>query len=164
MKLVRAVGPAGHGAAWLRFSYAAALLVSMWLLAGCASVPAALSRSPEPRVFEALGGADGIERIVDGLLIAISEDPRISHHFAETNVLRLREKLIEQICAESGGPCVYTGDSMQASHAGHGFTDADFNALVECLQQSMRAQGVPFPNQNRLLERLAPMRADITYR
>jgi hemoglobin len=145
-------------------SFAAALFAACAVLAGCVSVSNVAQPAPDPRVFQALGGESGIERIVDGLLIAISEDPRISHHFADTNILRLREKLIEQICAESGGPCVYTGDSMQASHAGHGFTDADFNALVECLQRSMHAQSVPFAAQNRLLQRLAPMRRDITYR
>ncbi len=145
-----------------RTSCAAALFGARMLLAGCAA--GATSRTPDPRVFDALGGALGIERIVDDLLISISEDPRISHHFADTNVSRLRGKLIEQFCSQSGGPCIYTADSMQASHAGHGFADADFNALVECLQQSMCAQKVPSAAQNRLLERLAPMRADITYR
>lgn len=114
-------------------------------------------------LFEALGREPGIERIVDGLLLNILDDRRIAHHFADSNILHLREKLIEQICAESGGPCVYTGANMQESHAGRGFTDADFNALVESLQAAMRAEGVAFEAQNRLLARLAPMRRDIVY-
>lgn len=116
-----------------------------------------------PGLFEALGGEPGIERIVDGLLLNILDDGRIATHFADSNILHLREKLIEQLCAEAGGPCVYTGASMRDSHAGRGFTDADFNALVECLQAAMRAEGVSFEAQNRLLARLAPMRRDITY-
>ena len=41
------------------------------------------------------------------------------------------------------------------------FTKGDFNALVEVLQQSMEARGIPFGAQNRLLARLAPMHREI---
>lgn len=132
------------------------------LLSGCTS--GSRPALQDDALFAELGGLQGVTAIVDGLLFAISEDPRIAHHFAESNILRLREKLIEQLCAEAGGPCAYTGDSMQQSHAGRGYTQADFNALVECLQQAMREQGVPFAAQNRLLARLAPMQRDILYR
>jgi hemoglobin len=37
----------------------------------------------------------------------------------------------------------------------------DFNALVEVLQQSMAARGIPFEAQNRMLARLAPMHREI---
>jgi hemoglobin len=36
-----------------------------------------------------------------------------------------------------------------------------FNALVEVLQVSMDAQGIPFAQQNRLLALLAPMHRDV---
>lgn len=144
--------PAAKAVAWL-------LVIA---LSGCASGSRPAGQGDA--LFAELGGLQGVTAIVDGLLFAISEDPRIAHHFAESNILRLREKLIEQLCAEAGGPCVYTGDSMQQSHAGRGYTQADFNALVECLQQSMQEQGVPFTAQNRLLARLAPMQRDILYR
>ncbi len=139
----------------------AALLLSFGL---CACTGAGGSRAAGDPLFGELGGLPGVTAVVDGLLFAISEDRRIAHHFAESNILRLREKLIEQICMESGGPCTYTGDSMQQSHAGRGFTQADFNALVECLQVAMREQGVSFRAQNQLLARLAPMQRDILYR
>jgi len=38
---------------------------------------------------------------------------------------------------------------------------ADFNALVELLQVTMDARGVPVRAQNRLLALLAPMHRDI---
>lgn len=139
----------------------AALVLLALILSACA--PGVRTQPPDA-LFETLGGHAGIERIVDGLLLELVEDPRIGHHFADANILRLREKLIEQLCFESGGPCIYTGDSMQASHAGKGYRDADFNALVECLQASMRAEQVPFEAQNRLLARLAPMRDEIVER
>ena len=80
--------------------------------------------------------------------------------FAEV-AASLRDKLIEQFCVEAGGPCVYTGDSMQESHKGLTLTPSDFNALVEDLQAAMTVEGVPIPTQNRLLARLAPMRSQV---
>lgn len=112
-------------------------------------------------LYRALGAEPGIVRIVEGMLLGSARDPRIARHFLDIDIERLREKLIEQLCFESGGPCVYTGDSMEESHKGLRLTPSDFNALVEHLQDAMEAEGVPTPAQNRLLARLAPMRGQV---
>lgn len=134
-----------------------AVLVLLLLLAGCARVPVV----PDQQFHAELGGLPAIERFVEDLLFRIADDPRIAHHFVDIDVLRLHEKLVEQICFESGGPCTYTGDPMKIVHAGLGITEADFNVLVEHLVDAMQAEGVPRTAQNRLLRRLAPMRADV---
>jgi hemoglobin len=130
-------------------------LLALAVLAGCAT------RAAAPSTYDQLGGAAGVEAIVDGLLETIVDDDRINAQFANTDILRLRSKLIEQICAESDGPCTYTGLTMQESHAGRHIDDAQFNALVEDLIAAMTARGVPVAAQNRLLRRLAPMHGDI---
>lgn len=131
------------------------------LMAGCASAP---KPAADDSLFLAMGGQAGINRVVEGLLYRIADDERIVHHFAETDILRLQEKLQEQICVETGGPCEYTGDSMVDVHAGFDITEGDFNALVEDLLAAMEDEGLSVPVQNRLLQRLAPMRAEIIYR
>ncbi|MEL0169145.1 MAG: group 1 truncated hemoglobin [Pseudomonadaceae bacterium] len=115
-------------------------------------------------LYQSLGGQAGINRVVEGLLYRIADDERIAHHFADTDIVRLQEKLQEQFCVEAGGPCEYTGDSMAEVHAGFELTEADFNALVEDLIAAMDAENLPVTVQNRLLQRLAPMRSDIIYR
>ena len=123
-------------------------------LAACAS-------QPTTTTYDQLGGATGIEGIVDDLLEKIVEDERINFQFAETDIVRFRSMLIEQLCAESGGPCTYSGLSMQESHAGRNIDNAQFNALVEDLVDVMTARKIPVGAQNRLLKRLAPMHGDI---
>lgn len=120
--------------------------------------------APDPATYAQLGGAPGIEAIVDDLLLAILEDDRINLQFADADIIRLREKLIEQLCTESGGPCTYTGLTMHESHAGRGIDQAQFNALVENLIDVMTKRSVPVGAQNRLLKRLAPMYRDIVER
>ena len=124
----------------------------------------ACSGTPKRPLYQELGGEAGVTLIVEDLLFRVLDNPRISHLFADSDMLRLREKLIEQICAESDGPCTYSGDDMQTAHAGRNITDADFNALVEDLLEVMQARGVPVAAQNRLIKRLAPMHGDIVYR
>ncbi|KJU76760.1 globin [Ectopseudomonas oleovorans] len=133
-----------------------AMLCLPLLLAACAQ------QAPrDDGLYRALGAEPGIVRIVEGMLLGSARDPRIARHFLDIDIERLREKLIEQLCFESGGPCVYTGDSMEESHKGLRLTPSDFNALVEHLQDAMDAEGVPTPAQNRLLARLAPMRGQV---
>jgi len=133
------------------------LLVTLLLaLSACAQQP-----PRDDSLYRALGGQAGIEAVVEGMLLKIAGDVRIVHHFEDVDIQRLRDKLVEQLCMEAGGPCSYTGDSMEESHTGMRLTPGDFNALVENLQAAMTEQGIAIPAQNRLLARLAPMRGQI---
>lgn len=128
----------------------------------CLLLGACAGQTPEDDgLYRQLGGERGVTRIVEGMLLRIAADARIVEHFQDVDIQRLRDKLIEQFCAEAGGPCVYTGDSMQESHKGLALTPSDFNALVEDLQAAMTEEGVSIPAQNRLLARLAPMRGQV---
>lgn len=126
------------------------------LLCACAQQP-----PRDDGLYQQLGGEPGISRIVEGMLLRVATDSRIVAHFRDVDIQRVRDKLIEKFCAEAGGPCTYTGDSMEESHKGLAVTPADFSALVENLQASMTAEGVPITTQNRLLSRLAPMRGQV---
>ena len=132
------------------------LLVAVLTLAACTQ-PSVKDDS----LYRELGEQAGITRIVESMLLNIAADARIVRHFENIDIERLRDKLVEKICEESGGPCTYSGDSMEESHKGQNLTPSDFNALVENLQDAMTAQGVAIPAQNRLLARLAPMRAQV---
>ncbi|WP_071872169.1 group I truncated hemoglobin [Atopomonas hussainii] len=127
------------------------------LLVGCAT-PASDS------LYQQLGGQTGITRIVEDMLLRAAADARIKQHFVEVDIVRVRDKLVEQLCELSGGPCTYSGDSMEESHTGLHISRSDFNALVELLQAAMDQQGVSVRAQNQLLAHLAPMRGEIIER
>jgi hemoglobin len=141
------------------------LLTLLFGLTACAAPeqPAPGARAGSDSLYQQLGELQGITRIVEEMLINIAEDPRIVHYFAETDFDRLNQKLIEQLCVESGGPCTYSSDSVGGS-AGMGVAESDFNALVENLLLAMDAHGIPSTTQSRLVARLAPMRADVSVR
>lgn len=132
------------------------IIVLLLALSACAQQP-----PRDDSLYRALGEQPGIEAVVEGMLLKIAADPRIVHHYEDVDIQRVRDKLVEQFCMEAGGPCTYSGDSMEESHTGLNLTPSDFNALVENLQAAMTEQGIAIPAQNRLLARLAPMRGQI---
>ena len=109
----------------------------------------------------AFGGKPGLARLMADFVPRLRADARIGHFFEETKLSELQAQLTDQLCAVSGGPCQYEGANMKDAHAESKVRKADFNALVEVLQQAMDAQGIAFTTQNRMLARLAPMHRDI---
>lgn len=112
-------------------------------------------------LFRALGGAQGVEKIVNDFVPLVLADKRINADFNDTNLKRFAKLLSEQICMLSGGPCEYSGDNMKLVHQGMRITNAKFNALVEQLQIAMDKNKVSPAAQNKLLAILAPMQRDI---
>lgn len=128
------------------------------LLALCGSAHA------DDSLYRALGAKEGIRALMDDFVPRLQADARIGHFFQGTNARHLASQLADQICQVSGGPCEYQGPDMKTTHEAMEVRRADFNALVEQLQAAMRARGIPFADQNRLLARLAPMHRDIVTR
>jgi hemoglobin len=112
-------------------------------------------------LYADMGGKAGIDRMVDEVEKVYLADPRIKDIFSESNMERLNAKLKEDFCMVAGGPCIYTGHSMEATHKGLHLTNANFNALVEDLQTAMDTCGIAFATQNRFLARLAPMQHQV---
>ncbi len=105
-----------------------------------------------------------IEAIADQLIQNIGHDKTIFPYFAKANVTHFRNGFIQHLCDVTNGPCNYSGDTMQAIHTGMNINESDFNHLVELLIDAMTQSKVPHRTQNKLLARLAPMRAQIIER
>lgn len=138
---------------WFPLKLAVLTLLSSSLLA-CAN-------SGSKTLYEEMGGLDTIEQLADQFIIEIAYDERVFPRFADSNVERFREKIIEHFCWIAGGPCEYTGDSMIQVHAGMDINSAEFNAVVEDLIAAMDKTGIALSAQNQLLERLATLRPEI---
>jgi len=115
----------------------------------------------EDTLFADMGGQAGIDRIVDASVDNYLADDRIKAIFDESNIDRLRAEFKVQFCQVAGGPCSYKGHDMIMAHKGLHLTNANFNAVVEDLQDAMDKTGLPFATQNRFLARLAPMQHQV---
>lgn len=150
------------------------LMLTVAAMAACETKPAeqadaaatAAADSAAQSLFDRLGGMTAIAGVVDAFVANVAADTRINGRFArvagDTAAMRqFKQKLVDQVCAGSGGPCTYTGLDMATAHRGMGLTDADFDALVEDLVRALDGAGVPQKEKDDLLAILGPMRADI---
>lgn len=136
---------------------AASTLLALPAHAQTAATPVASSSA----LYETFGAKPGLVKLMDTFMVGLLADPRTGPHFKPANQQRIKEQLVDQFCVVMGGPCVYKGADMKSSHEAMDITKGDFNALVEVLQRSMDAQGIPFGAQNQLLAKLAPMHRDV---
>lgn len=132
------------------------LAASGLLMAGASFAQTA----PNDQLYKAFGEKAGLVSLMDDFMVRLLADPRTGPHFKPSNQQRVKEQLVDQLCSLSGGPCVYKGADMKSAHANLDIKKSDFNALVEVLQQSMDAKGIPFRTQNQMLALLAPMHRD----
>lgn len=137
---------------------ALALAVSSFVNAGAAL---AQSAPENDQLYQAFGEKAGLVTLMDDFMVRLLADPRTGPHFAPANQQRVKEQLVDQFCALSGGPCQYKGADMKTSHAELDIKKSDFHALVEVLQLAMDARDIPFRRQNEMLALLAPMSRDI---
>ncbi|HYS54835.1 MAG TPA: group 1 truncated hemoglobin [Thermoanaerobaculia bacterium] len=115
-------------------------------------------------LYDRIGGTPVLSAIVDSFIARFADDTRVAPTFAKTDIPKFRKLILEQFCNITGGGCKYTGRDMKTTHEGLHLTEAQFNALVEDLQDAMATQRVPIELQNELIAKLAPMRADIIHR
>ena len=140
--------------------------VKTWIAAlalcgvGFATLPAS-AQSRNDALYRQLGEQPGLVRLMDDFMQRLLADARMQPFFKDVNQEQLKAQLVLQFCEVSGGPCKREGPDMKRVHDGFDINRGHFNALVEVLQQSMDAQGIPFAVQNKLLGQLAPMHRDI---
>jgi hemoglobin len=149
------------------------VLAAAAFVAACESKPApqadtaAAATAVAPKTLhERLGGTASIAAVVDAFVANVAADARINKRFArvagDTSAMRqFKQKLVDQVCAGTGGPCTYAGRDMKTTHQGMGITDGDFDALVEDLVKALDGAGVPKAEKDELLAVLGPMRADM---
>jgi hemoglobin len=133
----------------------ASLLLLLFLGMGAANA------GTPARLYDRLGGADGVAAIAATLIDRVAADPTLGRSFRDSKLDRIKRLLAEQICELSGGPCRYSGDSMKEVHAGHHISEADFYGMVADLREILRERHVSQGATNELLRLLAPMKRDV---
>jgi len=143
-------------------SLARPLALAAALLAGAgAFAQTAPQRTGDDSLYQTLGGQGGLTTLMDRFMERLLADARMRPFFKDADQQHVKEQLVLQLCEVSGGPCRRDGPDMKKAHDGMDVTRGDFNALVEVLQDTMDAHGIPFVAQNRLLAKLAPMHRQI---
>lgn len=131
------------------------------------SVSAAPAASQGPSLYKRLGGYDAIAAVTDDFIGRLLTDARFTKFFtgaSNDSKARIRQHIVDQLCMATGGPCLYTGRSMKAAHAGLGITEDDWNAAVGDLVATLNKFKVPEKEQGELAAILATVKGDIVER
>jgi hemoglobin len=118
-------------------------------------------RTVEHSLYERLGGVDAITAVARAFEDRAAKDGRINQKFSRTNLDRLTKEFVDQLCQDTGGACTYTGLSMREAHTNMGVTSGEWDAFMEDLVATLDGFHVGKAEQDELLNRLRPMRAEI---
>jgi hemoglobin len=139
-------------------------LVSMAVILFIASACATKSQAQERSLYQRLGGYDAIAAVTDDFLARLTTEPQLTRFFTGLGVdsqKRLRQHLVNQLCEMSGGPCIYTGRSMKATHAGLGITGRDWEAGVKQLIATLDKFRVPDKEKQEVLAAVSSLKPEI---
>ncbi|HEX4421576.1 MAG TPA: hypothetical protein VH165_26855 [Kofleriaceae bacterium] len=112
-------------------------------------------------LYDRLGGKPAIVAVIGEFLDRVGADARIKYRFLNTDMAKLNTLLVEFVCMATGGPCKYTGQDMETSHAGMELVDDEFTALVEDLAGALDKFKVPAKEKGELLGALGPLQPQI---
>jgi hemoglobin len=137
-----------------------ALVLSLLLMVA-GSMP---SRAQEKSLYERIGGYNALAAVVDDFVGRLVSDKQFDRFFAGHSIdskKRIRQHILDQFCAATGGPCIYTGRDMKTSHAGLGITEAEWDAAAKHLVASLEKFKVPEKEKGEVLAFVVTLKKDI---
>ena len=137
------------------------LAVALSACSGMTHKDAAPMTAKQASLYDRLGGKSAITAVVDDFVANVAGDERINGRFGNTDIPKLKGNLVDQVCAATGGPCIYAGKNMKTAHTNMRIQDAEFAALVEDLIKSLNKFKVGKKEQDELLGTLGGMKKDI---
>lgn len=114
-----------------------------------------------PTIYDAIGGYQAIELVVEDFYRRVLADDRLSDFFTGSNMNRLKGKQVEFFAAALGGPEPYTGAPMKHVHQGRGIMMSHFSLVANHLADALSEAGVPPATVAQIISAIAPLAADI---
>jgi hemoglobin len=136
------------------------------VVAGLSLVWGLQAADAEGTLYDRLGGQPAVRAVASGLVDSILLDNRVNKWFTHAaaspaNADAYKAKLAEFVCANTGGPCKYTGHDMVSAHKGRAVTSEAFNAVVQDLVAVLDKLRVPQKEKEQLLGILGPLKSSI---
>jgi hemoglobin len=97
--------------------------------------------SAAPTLYTKLGGYDFIARFVDTAFPRVAGNQQLARLFrghSHDSQMRQRQLIVDVICKESGGPCIYIGRNMTVVHQGLGITDQDWQTFMSIITGTLQ--------------------------
>ncbi len=113
-------------------------------------------------LYDRLGGAQGISRIVDDAIDAHLNNPVIGARFQNVKDLEHAKKMAcEFFAAGSGGPEKYTGKNMRTAHTGMNISEQEYLAVVDDIMGALNKHKIDETTQKDVLAILYSLKGEI---
>src|SRR3954470_22970156 len=106
-----------------RFQRTTVFALVLSLLLTMSATATSLAATQEKSLYERVGGYNALAAVVDDFIVRLVTDKQFERFFvghSDDSKKRIRQHILDQFCAATGGPCVYTGREMKTSHTGLG--------------------------------------------
>jgi hemoglobin len=124
----------------------------------------ALGSVQDKSLYERIGGYNALALVVDDFITRLVTDKQFEKFFSghgNDSKKRIRQHILDQFCAATGGPCIYTGREMKTTHAGLGITNAEWDAAARHLTASLDKFKVPEKEKGEVLAFVTSLKKDI---
>ena len=125
---------------------------------------AAAPQQKQETLYKRLGGYDAIAAVTDDFIGRMIADKQLSRFFtslSNDSKKRVRQLVVDQLFAATGGPCIYIGRSMKSAHEGLGIGESDWQVAVGLLVATLDKFKVPQKEKDELLALATTLKADI---
>lgn len=140
------------------------LSIAIAVLLSCVGPAGRVSAQSGASLYKRLGGYDALAAVTDDFIGRLATDKTLGRFFvgaSDNSKTRIRQLVLDQLCAATGGPCVYIGRDMKTAHKGLGITEEDWNIAVKHLVATMTKFKVPEKEQKEVAGALTTLKADI---
>lgn len=113
-------------------------------------------------LYQRLGGADGIARIVDDVMAAHLANPIVKTRFENIKDMeRAKRMACEFFCAGTGGPETYTGKDMLTAHKGMNISEQEYLAVMDDIVSALNKNNLDDGTKNEVVAILYSLKDNI---
>lgn len=113
-------------------------------------------------LYQRLGGAEGIARIVDDVMAAHLANPLVKTRFENIKDIEHAKRMaFEFFCAGTGGSEPYTGKDMLTAHKGMNISEQEYMAVMDDIVGAMTKHSVDDTTKNEVIAILYSLKGNI---
>ena len=113
-------------------------------------------------LYDRVGGAEGIEGLIDEFYGRVLTDDELRPFFAHTDMAKLRRMQAELFASALGGPTRYAGMTLADAHRGRGIGPRHLTAFVGHLLDTLQATDLDADDVDAVVDHINQLAGEIT--
>ncbi len=114
-------------------------------------------------LYERLGGSEGITKIANDIVDIHLANPRIATRYKGSDIAGVKNGAATFFISATGGPDVYKGKDMVATHKGMNIDNAEFMAVLDDALEALGKNDIGQREQEEVLFALYGLKSQIVF-